>query len=157
MKLELARLEKRRCVLYVDHVQDDILQLSHAVTMSGFCGVLRVVASVAEAMEYLEGQGRFEDRYEFPEPDLIVSEANLRNERGNDLASRLHGRECYKQIPLVFFSRGFHPEEKKQAEALGVTAFVLKTDVPDLVKEQMSAVLKFFPMEACHSGPCAML
>src|SRR5688572_10374133 len=64
-------------ILLIENEESDVFLFRRALSRLNFIGVVRVVGSVSEAREYLEGRGRFADRSYDPLPDLIVSDMNL--------------------------------------------------------------------------------
>ncbi|OGZ17678.1 MAG: hypothetical protein A2Z78_00355 [Candidatus Nealsonbacteria bacterium RBG_13_36_15] len=70
-------------------------------------------------------------------PDLILLDILLPKENGVGFLKRLKETKEISQIPVVAFSNYDEPKTRKEAENLGVEAYLLKTDFTpqDLVKK----------------------
>ena len=70
-------------------------------------------------------------------PDLILLDILLPKENGVGFLKRLKETKGISQIPVVAFSNYDEPKTRKEAESLGVEAYLLKTDFTpqDLIKK----------------------
>lgn len=70
-------------------------------------------------------------------PDLILLDILLPKENGVGFLKRLKKEPEISSIPVVAFSNYDEPRTRKEAESLGVKAYLLKTDFTpqDLVKK----------------------
>jgi len=87
----------------------------------------KIAFSSREALEILEKE----------KPDLILLDILLPKENGIVFLSKIKKEEKFKDIPVVAFSNYDTPETKKEALALGVKEYLIKTDYTpqDLVEE----------------------
>jgi two-component system alkaline phosphatase synthesis response regulator PhoP len=76
-------------------------------------------------------------------PDLILLDILLPKENGVSFLKRLKEIPEISSIPVVAFSNYDEPRTRKEAESLGIKAYLLKTDFTpqDLVKE----IKNYFP------------
>lgn len=75
-------------------------------------------------------------------PDLIILDINMPNMSGIELAAMLRKVESVRDTPLVFLSGYDSPMELKQAENLGVKAFLVKPCALQEVYDTVEAVLR---------------
>ena len=77
-------------------------------------------------------------------PDLILLDILLPKENGVGFLKRLKQEPGISSIPVVAFSNYDEPRTRKEAEGLGIKAYLLKTDFTpqDLVKKVETYLLK---------------
>ncbi len=93
--------------------------------------VVDLAFSSEEALDYLK------DR----KPDLILLDILLPKENGISFLKRIKEMENAFEIPIVAFSNYDEPRTKKQAFALGVKAYLIKTQYTP--KELLAEIKKF--------------
>jgi CheY-like chemotaxis protein len=83
------------------------------------------VGDGTEAMAYLEGDGKFNDRAEHPLPDLIVLDLKLPRMGGFDFLRWLKERPALSQ-PVLVFTVSANAEDKARALAEGAVGYFVK-------------------------------
>jgi CheY-like chemotaxis protein len=132
-------------ILLIENEEADIFLFRRALAHLNFSGAVRVVGSVSEAREYLEGRGQFADRIYFPLPDLIVSDMNLPGVTGNAFLEWLRNDERFHDLPFAFVSGSFVPMDKQRAEELGTDYFAAKTGDIIEFSARLAHLLQFLP------------
>lgn len=131
-----------RTILLLEHDEADIFFFRRALARIGFEGQVRVVNTVGEAREYLEGRGRFADRRYFPIPDLIVSDFRVPGRTGHEFLQWLKSSGEYQDIPFVMYSGSATKDESSAVLSDGARAFVHKeldfNDAVNAVREVLS-------------------
>lgn len=74
-------------------------------------------------------------------PDLIILDINMPNISGIELAEMLRKVDSVRDTPLVFLSGYDSPMELKQADALGVKAFLVKPCALQEVTDTVESIL----------------
>jgi CheY-like chemotaxis protein len=137
-------------ILLVENDENDLFFFRRALASCKFAGELRVVDSVAQAIEYMEARGKFHDRAYYPVPDLIVTDFKLPGQTGVDLIDWVRARKTYEEIPMVMFSGTALAADKAAALKSGARAFFAKSGDYRQMCEQMTEVLAFLPARADH-------
>jgi CheY-like chemotaxis protein len=91
-------------ILSVHDNADDALLLDQALRSSGFPGSLATVSSAEEAMSYLEGTGRFGNRFLFPFPGLVLLGSRLRGLNGLELLWWIRRQSALSHLRVVVLS-----------------------------------------------------
>jgi CheY-like chemotaxis protein len=141
LKMELAA----SVVLLIENDEADVFLFRRALSQLDFKGTIRVVDSVSQAQDYLDGRGQFSDRVYYPLPDLIVSDMNLPGAFGNVFLEWLRKEQRFAALPFVFLSGTFLPPDKAWAEDLGAKGFFHKTGDIEVMKERVRKMLQFLP------------
>jgi CheY-like chemotaxis protein len=134
-------------ILLIENEEDDVFLFRRALSRMDFQGTVRVVASVSEAREYLQGCGKYRDTAYYPCPDLIVSDMNLPGATGNDFLAWMRKDDRFAAIPFVFLSGSFLPLDKLRASELGADSFFVKTADIEVMRQRVENMLKFLPPE----------
>src|SRR5882672_5044832 len=136
--------QERPIILLIEDEKADVLLFRSALADLKFNGVVHVTGSVPEARDYLNGVAPFDDRWQYPLPDLIVSDMNLPGANGYVFLEWLRGQERFCDLPFLFFSGSFAPVDKGRANELGVLLFAKTTDT-DLMCQRVQSMLKLLP------------
>ena len=89
--------------------------------------VFRAVKDGLEAMDYLEGEGKFANRKEFPVPDVILLDLKMPTVDGFEfLKWRRLASDNICAIPVVVVSAFGSPEQVTRAYKLGANGFMAK-------------------------------
>jgi CheY-like chemotaxis protein len=113
-------------VLYVEDDDNDAYFMQRCFQKLGFEHCLRVVTDGQQAIEYLSGSGKFQDRSQHPLPTIIVLDINLPLLSGFDVLKWIRRQTHTQSVPVYIFSSSARPEEKVQACDLGATEYIQK-------------------------------
>jgi len=125
-------------ILLVEDSAADAQQLRGALGAAGVRNPFFVVRSGEEAMEYLEANGRYAQRAEFPLPDLILLDVDLPGVSGLRVLQRIRNDPWLSGLRVIVLtnSDGFH--DINAAYELGANAFIVKPkrfeDYPRLLR-----------------------
>ena len=103
---------------------------------------LRFVNDGREAIEYLEGAGKFSDRQRYPVPNVILLDLKMPRIGGFEFLQWLRNESAPNQrvIPVVIMSSSSQREDVDRAYALGANSYLVKpVDWPEF-KERIQAL-----------------
>jgi CheY-like chemotaxis protein len=125
-------------VLIADDSESDIFFLLRAFSASRVKNPVYVVRSGAEAIQYLAGEGKFENRARFPLPKIVFLDLKMPPPDGLDV---LRWKEQQKDLPRLLWVAMSNFDVVKtinEAYAAGATTFLTKpldaTDVKNLIE-----------------------
>lgn len=121
-------------ILLVEDDENDVFLLTKAMKRLGIGNPLRVACDGQQAIDYVEGQGKFSDRQEYPEPYLVLLDLKLPHVKGLDVLKRIRERGGPRPI-IVILSSSKNASDVSGAYVLGANAYLAKpTDFEGLVK-----------------------
>ena len=85
-----------------------------------------VVRDGAEALDFLFGEGRYEDRAGAPPPRLVLLDLKLPRIDGIDVLRRVRADERTRLVPVVVFSASREDEDLRRSLQLGANAYLRK-------------------------------
>lgn len=87
---------------------------------------LQYVSDGRDAMDYLSGIGKYQDREKYPTPSLVLLDLNMPSVNGFDVL-RWKGRQRWLDgMPCVVWSTADREADQQQAAVLGADAFLGK-------------------------------
>jgi CheY-like chemotaxis protein len=125
-------------VLVVDDSESDIFFLLRAFAASKVQNPVQVVRSGAEAIEYIEGTGKFENRNRFPLPKVVFLDLRMPPPNGFDVLNWKRAKKDLPKILWVAMTNFDSPRAINEAYGAGASTFLIKpldsTDVRNLIE-----------------------
>jgi two-component system, response regulator len=97
-----------------------------AFTKYSIINPIFTVASGAEVLSYLMGEGRFADRREYPRPGLLLLDLKLPGMHGFEVIRWIRAHPEYKSLPIVVITAQNNSREVNEAFLLGANSFMIK-------------------------------
>ena len=113
-------------LLRIDDNPDDLLLFQLAWEKSLANNPIHCATSCKEAIEYLEGRGRFADRATFPLPALIVIDMCLPDGNACDFLRWIRSHAKLNKMVVIVHSGTAHQEQVNEAYRCGANSFLLK-------------------------------
>lgn len=85
------------------------------------------VTTGEEALEYLNGAGKYGDRQEFPFPSLVLLDLNLPRISGFEVLTRLRKNPAMSGLRVVILSTSSAQRDVTKAYELGANSYLVKT------------------------------
>lgn len=114
--------------------------IERAYRKNGVPGTIQSVNSVALAMSYLQGEGKYADRTKFPFPSLLMTDLKMPREDGFALLQQIKANPQWTMIPVLVFSGASDADDIKRCYAMGASCYLQKPNNPD----ELCRLLKLF-------------
>lgn len=88
---------------------------------------LRFVADGVQAIEYLDGRGKYADREEYPFPSVLVVDIKMPKLDGFGLLEWIKAHEKLKCLVVVVLTSSDEPIDINRAYSLGANSYLVKT------------------------------
>jgi CheY-like chemotaxis protein len=85
-----------------------------------------IVRDGEEAIDYLEGCNKFQDRREFPFPDWLLLDLKMPRKTGLEVLEWVRGHPTCRVVPTVMLSASSQDIDVSRAYDLGINAFFEK-------------------------------
>lgn len=119
-------VEKTIFILLAAESPEDALLTRRAFRLCGIPTIVDVVSLDREAIDYLEGNGKYGNRDIFPFPELIVLDVDEGWESAFEILKWLKGSSCFQKLPAAILSSADGPGVISRAYALGAVAYIVK-------------------------------
>jgi CheY-like chemotaxis protein len=113
-------------ILQVEDDENDVLLMRYALSAAGVRHPLIHVQDGQEAIDYLAGEGEFQDRIRHPFPCMILLDINLPRRSGLDVIQWIRSRPELRSLVVIVFSASAVQREVDQAYASGANSFLIK-------------------------------
>lgn len=87
---------------------------------------VQYVESLEELFSYLKGQGKYQNRNQYPVPSLIITEHDLDNIVGTEFIPSIHAINSQNPAPIIVFSSISIPYIIENLYQQGITYYIQK-------------------------------
>ena len=115
-----------RAILLAEDSEDDIFFMRRAFQVAGITNPLLVAEDGQEALDYLQGNGKFTDRVAYPMPALVFLDLKLPLVKGFDVLSWIRRQPDLSQLVVVVLTSSNAPSDLSQAYRLGANSYLVK-------------------------------
>jgi CheY-like chemotaxis protein len=133
----------KKQILVVDDDDNDVFFLQNAIKTLGLEISVHVARDGRQALDYLEGQGRFADREEFPLPILVLLDLKLPHVMGLEVLRQI--RQTPELLfPVIILSASQNEADIEAAYRLGANAYLVKPGAAAKLLEMVRAIKDFW-------------
>ena len=131
-------------ILHVEDREEDVFLLKYAFKRAGIENQVQVVMDGQEAIEYLEGSGKYTDRTRYPLPCLVLLDLKLPHIMGLEVLQWIRQQPSLKTLIVIVLSSSIHEGDVQRAYELGVNAFLVKPSSTDTLADICQAFKHFW-------------
>jgi two-component system response regulator len=130
-------------ILLVEDEPNDVFFFQRAMKKTGITHPLHVAHDGQEAIDYLQGTGKFSDRAEFPLPGLILLDLKLPFVMGLDVLKWIRQQSEWGPIVLIL-SSSREEVDVVAAYRLGANAYLVKPAEAGKLEEMVRTIEDFW-------------
>ena len=119
-------MSDRALFLLVEDTEDDVLLIHRAFLKANILNPLQVVRSGEDAIEYLQGTGRFSNRAEFPLPSLVLLDLKMKGIDGFEVLRWIRQQPALMRLRVVVLTSSNAVSDVNLAYQLGANSFLVK-------------------------------
>ena len=112
--------------LLIEDTENDVLLIQRAFIKAKVLNPLLIVKTAEEAIAYLQGEGRYSNRIEFPLPELILLDLKLPGMDGFDFLRWIRRQEGLASMRIVVLTSSDLMRDVNLAYQLGANSFLVK-------------------------------
>ena len=113
-------------ILVVDDREDDVLLTKQALVRANVSNPVHVACDGEEAIQYLEGTGKFGNRDEYPLPDLVLLDLNMPKVDGFEVLQWIRSHPVLRNLRTIVLTTSERLNDINRAYELGANSFVVK-------------------------------
>ena len=146
-----------KTILQVEDDPNDVFFLQKAMTKAGIANPIHVAQDGRQAIEYLQGDGKFADRVKFPLPCLVLLDLKLPYVMGLDVLKWIRQRPGRVMVVVMLTASG-EDADIAAAYRLGANGFLIKPSEASELQVMAKAIKDFWlthntlPQEAAESA-----
>jgi CheY-like chemotaxis protein len=119
-------MNEKPCVLLAEDNTDDIFLVQLAVHRAGLSWSINAVRDGEQAIEYLQGTPPYNNRVDYPLPELLLLDLKMPKLNGFDVLAWLRGRPDLGNVRIVILSSSSIDGDVQMAFKLGAREFLTK-------------------------------
>jgi CheY-like chemotaxis protein len=113
-------------ILIVEDEDHDVEFLRRAFARAGVLNPVQHVQNGEEAIAYLVGEGKFQDRGEYPFPRVMVTDLKMPQMGGVELLQWIQKNPKYRVVPTIVLTSSTHEADVRAAFEAGVSGYMVK-------------------------------
>jgi CheY-like chemotaxis protein len=130
-------------ILQVDDDPNDIFLLQRAMKRVGVPNRIQVATDGRQAIDYLEGAGKFGDRDKFPFPCLVLLDLKLPYVMGLEVLKTVRS-QLRTTVPIVMLTASAEEADIDAAYREGANAFLTKPSEASRLEEMVKSIKGFW-------------
>jgi CheY-like chemotaxis protein len=131
-------------VLIAEDNPNDLALFRRAFTQLGYAGPLQYVRDGEQAIAYLAGEGKFENRYEFPLPDFLLLDLKMPRKNGFDVLDWIAAQPTLAQLRTVVLTTSDDIRDISRAYQMGAASFLTKPVNFTEFKDTLQALFNYW-------------
>ncbi|MEO0898338.1 MAG: response regulator [Bacteroidota bacterium] len=113
-------------ILIAEDDEEDRMLLEDAMQEGRISNQRIFVEDGEQLLDYMEGNGDYSDRANFPMPGLILLDLNLPKIDGREALKMIKAHKDWKRIPVIVLTTSKAEEDILRTYDLGVNSFITK-------------------------------
>jgi CheY-like chemotaxis protein len=113
-------------VLLVDDSKTDAMLMRVVFERGGFAQPLRCAIDGEDAIAYLQGDGRYSDRTQYPLPTLVLMDLHMPRKNGFETLKWIRRQPAFRRLHVYILSGSSQPEDIELAYDLGANSYLIK-------------------------------
>jgi CheY-like chemotaxis protein len=122
---------QEKVILLVEDDEHDAFFFRRALAKAGFDLTVRLVTDGEQALQYLNGEGKYADRAAHPLPNVIFLDLKLPYLSGMEVLEYIQGQPAFSQIQIIVLTSSSEERDRKRAFELGAKEYLVKPAAPD--------------------------
>ena len=131
-------------ILLAEDNHADVLLLERAFEHIGVDVLLHVVENGEQAISYLEGEGKYQRREEFPLPDLLLLDLKMPLANGFEVIEWVRAQPRLAGLRIVVLTTSEQLRDVDRAHRLGANSFLVKPVSFDEFKETVRTLCDYW-------------
>jgi CheY-like chemotaxis protein len=127
-------------ILLVEDNDDDVFFMKRALQAAQINNAIHVAQDGEEAIEYLSGTGKYQDRGQFPLPALVLLDLKMPRRGGLEVLQWIREQPALRTLVVVILTTSRENTDIERAYLLGANSFLLKPSNTKILSEMMTAV-----------------
>ena len=136
---------KKTVVIIAEDDPDDRLLIMDALKDACHPNVaVRFVQDGAELLDYLHRRGKYEDKMDYPQPELVLLDLNMPKKSGMEVLDEIKRDSALRTIPVVVLTTSSAPEHISRSYELGGNGFITKPNTYSELVELMENLDRYW-------------
>lgn len=131
-------------ILLVEDNEDDVFFMKRSMKSVQIENPLQVVTDGQQAIDYLQGTGKYSNRDEYPLPCFILLDLKLPHKNGHEVLQWIREQPYLKNLVVIVLTTSRETRDLEKAYSLGANAFLVKPPGASQLTEMIEALKHFW-------------
>jgi len=131
-------------ILLVEDDPNDALLLERAFRKAGLPYPLIIVSDGDQAVDFLQGVGKYRDRIKYPMPNLMLLDLKLPRRSGHEVLKWLRSRPGLRRLPVIVLTSSSEQRDVVAAYDEGTNSYLVKPSNAELLGQMVSQLEKYW-------------
>ncbi|MBI4660073.1 MAG: response regulator [Verrucomicrobia bacterium] len=131
-------------IMLVEDNENDVFFFKRAMIPAGLNHPLRVAPNGRDAIDYLDGHGKYADRTEFPLPRLVLLDLKLPEVSGLEVLKWIRSQGKFNTLVVVMLAASHLDDAIPRAYALGANSFLVKPSSLDELAKMLRLIKEYW-------------
>jgi CheY-like chemotaxis protein len=131
-------------ILLVEDDPNDVLLLERAFRRAGVAYPLSIVNDGDQALDFLQGSGKYQDRLKFPLPDLVLLDLKLPRRSGHEVLRWLRGQPGLRRLPVIVLTSSKESRDVSEAYDEGANSYLVKPPTVELLIHMVAQLERYW-------------
>jgi CheY-like chemotaxis protein len=113
-------------ILLAEDREDEVVLMRRAFAKANFLNPLYVVPNGEEAIAYLEGEGKYANRDEYPLPSLLLLDLKMPRKNGFEVLEWIRQQPSLNALRVVVLTASDEVRDVNRAYQMGANSFLVK-------------------------------
>jgi CheY-like chemotaxis protein len=127
-------------ILLVEDNEDDVFIMERALLKLPLTQRMHVAADGRQAVDYLQGSGKYHDRLAYPIPSLIFLDLKLPFLHGFEVLEWINTQPLLKNVPVAILTSSAEAKDRETALRLGAKTFLVKPPTPATLTQVLKLI-----------------
>jgi CheY-like chemotaxis protein len=132
--------------LLVEDDANDIFFMRNAMKHAGLAEQLHVAEDGQHAIDYLAGTGKYQDREQFPLPDVILLDLKLPAVMGMDVLRWIRAQPALELVIVIVLTSSSLESDIRTAYREGANSFLVKPNRPQDLLHMVELIAQYWLM-----------
>jgi len=135
---------EQRPLLMAEDDDNDVYFFERALRQANIARALHRVKDGEEAISYLRGEGKFENREEFPLPRVLLLDLKMPRKNGFEVIQWVRQQPGLKRLPIVVLTSSREDPDVNRAYELGANTYLVKPVKFESLVEMITVLNQFW-------------
>ncbi|MDB6020637.1 MAG: response regulator receiver protein [Pedosphaera sp.] len=127
-------------LLLVDDNEDDIFLTKRALREAQITTLVQTASDGQQAIDYLSGAGKFQDRALYPLPALMLLDLKMPRKGGLDVLQWIREQASLRSLVVIILTTSLEHSDIERAYQLGANSYLQKPSNTKVLAEIMGAI-----------------
>ena len=129
-------------ILLAEDDQNDVFFMQRAFSQARLLNPLKVVRDGEETIHYLQGEGVYADRVQYPFPVLLLLDLRMPRRNGFEVLEWLRQQPGLKRLTVVVLTSSKEGPDINRSYDLGANSYLIKPPDADTLREAFRCVYR---------------